>query len=129
MLDHFDRGQMLRVAQDELRDADATRFADRLAQQRVRALAALGRDQVVGRLEEPIVDLVGLHEVDDVDGARLLERRRLEVFLGEDDEAALRVLVALDEIFPRDGWPSRMHTRSNLTGDLSFACSMRNFGR
>ena len=68
----------------------AARFADRLAQQRVRALAALGRHQIVRRLEEAIVDLVGLDEVDDVDGPGLLERRGLEVLLGEDDEMALR---------------------------------------
>ena len=88
-LDDFDGGQMLRLAQDELGDADAARLANRLAQQRVGPLAALRRHQVVRRLEKPIVDLVGLDEVDDVDGARLLERRRLEVFLGEDDEVAL----------------------------------------
>ena len=102
VLDHFDGRQVLRVAQDELGDADAARLADRLAQQRVRALAALGRHQVVRRLEEAIVDLVGLDEVDDVDGARLLERRRLEVLLRQDDEVALLVLVALDEVFPGD---------------------------
>ena len=26
-------------------------------------------------------------------------------------------------------WPSRMHTRSYFTGDLSLACSIRNLGR
>ena len=60
VVDHLDRREMLRVAQDELRDADAVRLADRLAQQRVGALAALRRHQVVRRLEEAIVDLVGL---------------------------------------------------------------------
>ena len=49
---------MLRVAQDELGDPDALRLADRLAQQRVRALAALRWHEVVRRLEKPIVDLV-----------------------------------------------------------------------
>ena len=77
-------------------------LADRFAQQRVGALAALGGNEVVGRLEEAIVDLVRLDEAADVDGAGLLERGRLEVFLRQDDEAALLVLVALDQLFPRD---------------------------
>src|SRR5207237_4035110 len=37
---------------------------------------------------------------DDVHGPRFFDRRRLEIFLGEDDEASLLVLVALDEILP-----------------------------
>src|SRR5262249_20826295 len=94
---------MLRVAQDELRDADAARIANRLAQERVRALAAPRRHEIVRRLEEPIVDLVGPDEVDDVDGPRLFDRRRLEVLLRQDDEMALAIFVALHEISPGDG--------------------------
>src|SRR5262249_39382851 len=41
-----------------------------------------------------------LDEVDDVDGSCLFECRRLEVFLCDDDEAALLVFVAFDEVFP-----------------------------
>jgi hypothetical protein len=40
---------MLRVAQDDLRDADASRVADRLAQQRIGAVGALAGLQVVRR--------------------------------------------------------------------------------
>ena len=92
---------MLRVAENELGDADPARLADRLAQQRVRALAGFRRHQVVRRLEEPVVDLLGLHEVEDVDRPRFLDRGRLKIVFGDDEEAALLVLEALDEILPR----------------------------
>jgi hypothetical protein len=80
--------------------SDEAGLANRLAQQRVRALAALRWREVVGGLEESVVDLVALDEAADVDGARLFEGGRLKVFLRQDDEAALLVLVALDELFP-----------------------------
>jgi hypothetical protein len=47
---------MLRITQDELRDADAIHLADCLAQQRIGTLPALGWHEVVGRLEEAVVD-------------------------------------------------------------------------
>jgi hypothetical protein len=96
---------MLRVAQDELRDADAPGVADRLAEQRVGTLATLGRHEVIGRLEEPIVDLLRLDEVDDIHRPRLFDRCRLEILLRQDDEVALLILVPLDEILPRHGMP------------------------
>ena len=99
------RGEMLRLAQDDLGDADLARVADRLAQQRVGASAALAWLQVVGRLEEPFVDLVGVDEVEDVDRLGFLERGGLEVVLGQDDELTLLVLVPLDQIFPADRLP------------------------
>ena len=94
---------MLRVAQDHLGDPDLPRRADRLAQQHVGALGPLAGLQVIRRLEVPLVDFLRIDEVEDVDRLRLLERRGLEVVLGEDDELPLRVLVALDEVLPRDG--------------------------
>src|SRR5205085_12692421 len=104
-LDHFNRGQMLRLSKDELGDANAARFADGVAQQRVRALATLGRDQIVRRFKEPIVDVVRFDEIDDVDGARLLESSGFEIILRENDKTAFLEFVPFDEIVPRDGVP------------------------
>src|SRR5262249_8939754 len=70
-----------------------------------RALTASGRNQVVRCFEKAVVNFCGLDEVHDVDGPCLFERRRLEIVLGDDDEAAFLVLVALDEIFPGHGVP------------------------
>jgi hypothetical protein len=100
LVDHFDGGQVLGVAKNEGGDADALSFAKRFAQQRVGAFAALGGKKVVGGLEEPVVDLIGLDEVDNVDGLCLFDGGSLEVFLGQDDEVTLRVLVALDQVLP-----------------------------
>ena len=100
---HFERGEVLRLAQHDGGDADAFGLPDGFAQERVGALAALGGNEVIGGLEEAIVDFVRLHEAADVDGPGLLERGRAEVFLGQDDEAALLVFVSLDQFFPRDG--------------------------
>ena len=93
---------MLRIAQDELGDANAPRLANRRAKQSVGALASLRRHEIIRRFEESIVDFLGLHEVENIDRPRLLECRRSKVLLRHHNEAALLVLKALDEIFPRD---------------------------
>ena len=100
--DGFDRGQVLGVAEDDLRDPDLAGLADRFPDQRVGAVGPLARLQVVGRLEVALIDVLGIDEVEDVDGLGLLEGGRLEVVLGQDDELPLLVLVALDEILPAD---------------------------
>src|SRR5687768_3407847 len=94
---------MLHLAQDELRNPDAARLANRLAQQAIGDVAALPRCQVIRLVEEAIVDVFGFDEIEDVDASGLLERGCREVFLGEYDEAALLVLVTLDEIVPPNG--------------------------
>jgi hypothetical protein len=38
VVDHLERGEMLGFADDDLRDTDARRFLERIAQQRVRVL-------------------------------------------------------------------------------------------
>src|SRR5687768_2478054 len=98
--DHFDTGEVLSLAHDDLADADRPRLADGFAQQRVRLLAALGGEEEVRGLEEARIDLVFLHEVDDVDDLRRLEGGRLEVLVGHHDELALGVLVSLDDLAP-----------------------------
>ena len=98
----FERRQVLRIAQHDGRDADQSRLLDRFAQQRIRALAAFRRHEVVRTLEEAIVDFLGLDETADVDRAALFEGGRAEIFLRQDDEAAFLVLIALDELLPGD---------------------------
>ena len=104
--------------------------ADRFADERIGAVGAFAGLQVVRRLEVALVHLVGIDEVEDVDRLRLLERGGLEVVLGEDDELALLVFVALDQIFPADRLPFATGRRArSAPGDSSLACSSRNFGR
>ena len=102
IVDDLDRCKMLRLADDDLGDADAPGFLERIAKQRVRVTRSLLGRQVVRRLEIAIVDLVGLDEVKDVDRAIFTERGRLQVFFCENDEMPLFVLEAFDEVFPRD---------------------------
>ena len=104
-----DAGQVLRLAHGHLADADDARVAHGLAQQRVRLLAPLGGQQVVGRLEEARIDLALLHEIADVDRLRRLERRGLEVLVGDHDVLPLLVLVALDDLLPRHRIPVARH--------------------
>src|SRR5580765_303056 len=92
---------MLCLAKDELSNADAARRFDCFAKQRVRVIAVFAGHEVVGRFKVAVVDPLRIHERHDLDGLGLLERRRAEVFLAEDDEPALLVLVTLDEIVPR----------------------------
>src|SRR5262249_60102387 len=101
----FERRKMLGVAQHDGGDANQAGLPERFAQQRIGALAALGRYQVVGAFEKPIVDLFGLDETTDVYRPALFERRRLEIFLRQDNEAAFLVLEAFDELLPRHGLP------------------------
>src|SRR5438445_12177921 len=100
VLDHFDGRKMLRIAEDELGDADAPRFPDRITEQRVGAFAALCRHEIIRGFEKSIVDRLGLDEVDDVDRARLFERGGLKVLLRHHDEVALLVFEPLDQILP-----------------------------
>ena len=100
VVDDFQRCQVLRLADDDLGDAHPAGLLQRLAQQRVRVLRALLRRQVVGRLEVPIVDVVAFHEIHDRDRLVLVHRGGLQIFLRQDDVAALFVLEAFDEVLP-----------------------------
>ena len=89
LFDALDGDQVLPFAQHDLADPDASGLRERIAEHRIRVLAALVGQQVVGLIEVAIVDVLGGHEVGHLHAAVLLDRRGLEVFLGEDDEAAL----------------------------------------
>ena len=94
---------MLRIAQNDLGDADAIHGAHGLAEQCVRVIAGLARNDVVRRFEKSIVDIRGCHKVHDVYAVGLLDGRGAKVLLGEDHEMPLRVLVALDQVGPGHG--------------------------
>src|SRR2546423_834961 len=95
---------MLCLPDDDLSDTDRSSCPNCLAKQRVRFLAAFCGHEVVRRLEVPGVDLVLLDEIEYVDCPGLLECRSLEIFVGEYDELSLLVLVALDDLVPRNSF-------------------------
>jgi hypothetical protein len=66
----------------------------------IRFLRVFRRHQIVRRLEVAGIDLILLHEVDDVDRLRSFDRRGLEVFIRHDDELAFFVLVAFNDLVP-----------------------------
>src|SRR6185436_5927610 len=101
--DHFYSSEVLGLPNDDLADSDGAGFPNRLAQQRVRLLTTLRGNQVVRCLEVARIDLVLLHEIEYVDGLRLLEGSRLEIFVGEHDEFAFLVFVALHYLVPGNG--------------------------
>src|SRR5690242_7397831 len=95
---------MMRVrAHGDLADADGSGVANRLAQERVRLLAALLRQQIVWCLEVPRIDLVGGDEIEDLEHLRRVERGRFEVLVGHLDEASFSIFITLDDVVPGDG--------------------------
>src|SRR5215211_6028564 len=101
---HFDSREVLCLPDNDLADAHYAAAPDCLSEQSVGFLGAFRRDEVVRGLEISWVDLFLLHEVENVESLRALERGGLEVFIGEDDELSLLVLVSLDDFIPRDGF-------------------------
>src|SRR5579884_108476 len=59
--------------------------------------------QIIRLVEEHRIDLLELHEFQDVDALRRLRIDLLEVVVGQDDVVALLVFVAFDDLFPRHG--------------------------
>ncbi len=98
----LDAGEVLPRADDELRDAHLAGLAERLAQERVGALAAFLGLEVARPLEVLGVDLLGLDEVLDVDRRAPRDVRLLEVLLGELDERAVGLLDPLHDVLPGD---------------------------
>ena len=101
VLDRLDGGQVRLVAHHELGDADPARLPQRLAQQGVGGLASRRWQQVVGLVEIAVIDLVGRHEIEQVDAAVALDGGSREVLRREDDVAPLLVFVALDQVLGR----------------------------
>ena len=91
---------MLRLADDDLRDTHSSGCLQRVPEQRVRVLSALLRRQVIRGFEVAIVDLVGVDKIHDADRLVLVEGRRFQILLGQDDKLPSLVFEALDEIFP-----------------------------
>src|SRR5439155_12618371 len=94
---------MLAVAEGDLRDGDAIRIQERLAQQRVRLRGSFLRLQVVRAL---VIDSAGqlliLDEPLDLHGPARLQWQLREVLLLEDDEAIFLVLIAAENVVPCD---------------------------
>jgi hypothetical protein len=85
-----------------LRDCDQTARLERLPQQRIHPVPALGRREVVGTLEKLRRYFLQRNEGDDVYGLGRLDVGAFEVLLGEHDVPVLLVLVALDHVLQVD---------------------------
>jgi hypothetical protein len=99
--DDFQRRKVLGVPQDDRRDAGKMGVLIASRRSAYARSPPLRRNKEIRRLEESIVNLLGLDETSDVDGSALLERCAAEVLFREDDEATLLVLVTLHELIPR----------------------------
>ena len=97
-----DRDELLLGAQHDAGDRDLVGLLHRPEQQPVRLRRALVGDEVVRVVVVDGVDLVEVHEVLDVDRARLLRVQRVELVGRDDDVAVLRQLVALDDLVVAD---------------------------
>jgi hypothetical protein len=58
---------VLRLADDDLSDSNRFVVSDRFAEKRVRLVAAFAGHEIVGCFEVSGIDLVFLHEIEDVD--------------------------------------------------------------
>ncbi len=95
---HPQRRQLLAVADRHLDHADGLALLQRVAQQHVRLDRALLRLEVVALVVVDRVDLVGRHELHDVDDPRAGQRQVGEVLVGEHDRLAAGQLVALGDV-------------------------------
>jgi hypothetical protein len=99
---------VLRIAENDLGDPDFSGFTDCFADEGVGAVRSLAGLQVVRGLVVPLVHLLGIDEVENVDGLGLLDRGGLEIVAGEHDELPFLVLEPLDQVFPGDRLPIRL---------------------
>ena len=100
--DGSDHREMLRRADDHLRDRDAAALLEGLAQQRIDLLASPAGYEVIGRLEVLRRDFLRRHERLDVDRPCRLDVGAAKVLFGEHDVPVLVVFVALDDVVPRN---------------------------
>ena len=123
VVDHFDRGEMLSLADDDLRDADAARFLQRLAQQRIRVAA----------IPSPVSGSTASRN-SDRRSPRLLTKSMMSIARSLLSAAALRssfvntrtallVFVALDEILPGDRFTLAL--ADTLVADRRFVSRMQ----
>ena len=93
---------MLPAAQDERSHGKLLRLLQRIAQQRVDALAVLVGHEVVGRLEVVRRDRVAVDEGRDVDSPRGFHVRATEVLVREHHVFTFLILVPLHDVVPVD---------------------------
>src|SRR5206468_8017385 len=97
-----DQREMLRRANDDLRDRHPARGAQRLPQQRIDFLAGLRRYEVIRRLVELRRNFPCGDESLDIDRLRCLDVGAPEVLVGKHYVLILLVLVALYDVAPFD---------------------------
>src|SRR5580692_3576160 len=102
--DRLYRRDIFLGANDDARDGDAIAVGKCLPQQRVGMAPLFGRLEIVGLVEKHRADLVELDELDDVHGLSRLGVDLCEVLVGQQDVLTLFILVALDDLVPRDGF-------------------------
>src|SRR5262249_49006379 len=81
---------------------DLAGLGERLVQEQVALAVSLLRLEVIRRLEQHGIDLALLDELEDLDRLRLLGMRVLELLVGEDHVLVGLVLVAADDLLPRN---------------------------
>src|SRR5437879_2006105 len=84
----------------DLGDANLVRVLERVAQKRVRFIAAFSRLKIVRLVEKYWIDFILLDEVLDIHRLRGLEIDTLEIFILEHDVFPLLVLVGLHDLVP-----------------------------
>src|SRR5256886_10006667 len=99
-----DQAEVLLAPEHELADRRHARLLHRAQEQDVRPPRRIGRcgREAIRAVEVDGVDVLELHETEDLDRLRALERDRLEVGLLDEHELALRDLPALDELVGLD---------------------------
>ena len=96
------RGQVLLLADHDLRDRHLPRLVERFREQPVRLLGAVLGHEVVRFPEVDRVDLVEIDEVADVDRLRQLDVEPVDVLVLERDVAVLLDLEAADHVLVVD---------------------------
>ena len=99
--------QMLTGADDDLGDTDLLTSLHHVAQQRISALAVLEREKVIGFVEINRADFRPVDKFRNIDGAGCFNVGVLEVFVAQRDVFSLLILVAFNDIGPRDLAASR----------------------
>ncbi len=111
---HAQAAELLLLVEHVLDDRREARLLHRAQQEEIDLLRPVRRPEVVAPLEDDRVDLVALHEVEDLDRAVALLLGRLEVLVLEVHELAVGDLVRLDDLVGR-------HLLALLLADLLVA--------
>src|SRR5258705_7826589 len=95
-------GQILPRLDNHFRDANLVSVFQRIPQERVGFVSASLRLQIVRLIEENWIYLFQIDEVLNVDSLSGFEINSLKIFLPQHDVFALLVLIALNDLVPRN---------------------------